>query len=82
MLYCNVGDEIEASSCCKKDGDVLILMLRLEFVRRGFLVGLLIDKCFSASVWRRYTQYGYTCVGAWIDMITRIILSSQLYTSI
>jgi hypothetical protein len=47
ILYCNVGDEIKASSCCKKDGDVLVLMLRLEFVRRGFLVGLLIDESFS-----------------------------------
>ncbi len=38
VLQCRQRDK--ASSCCKKDGDELVLMVRLEFVRRGFLVGL------------------------------------------
>jgi hypothetical protein len=28
-----------------------------------------------------YTQFGYIRVGAWVDMITHILLSYQLYTS-
>jgi hypothetical protein len=79
--------QIEFAARCSVSGGWRLLQLSLQtdpcwwffftccraLAPSGFITCFGIGK--NVLSWRRYTQFGYTRVGAWIDMITHILMS-------